>query len=210
LLVIAADVPLKLTFVAPARPVPVIVTEAPIAPFFGARFVIFGVTVKFAAVVMEPPDVVTVIGPVVAAFGTVVTIDVAVLLLITAAVPLKETAGAANPVPLMVTLVPAGPLAGEKPEIVGTWTTVKVDGLVATPPGVVTETNPVVAAAGTIAVIANAVSPVIVAAAPLNVTDVAPLRFVPEIVTAVPVGPVAGARPVIVGARMTVKLANVV
>ena len=74
----------------------------------------------------------------------------------------------------------------------------------------VTVTNPVVAPAGTIAVIAKAVSPVIVATVPLNVTDVAPLRFVPDIVTAVPAGPVAGARPLIVGGCTTVKLAAVV
>ena len=41
---------------------------------------------------------------------------------------------------------------------------------------------------------------------PLNVTAVAPLKFVPLSVTLVPTGPPAGAKLVIVGAGMTVKL----
>jgi hypothetical protein len=55
-------------------------------------------------------------------------------------------------VPLMVTLVPTGPLAGVKLVIVGALaTTVKLFVLVAVPPGVVTLSGPVVAAAGTVA-----------------------------------------------------------
>ena len=41
---------------------------------------------------------------------------------------------------------------------------------------------------------------------PLNVTAVAPVKFVPLIVTPVPTGPLVGAKLVIVGAGMTVKL----
>jgi hypothetical protein len=56
-------------------------------------------------------------------------------------------------VPLMVTLVPTGPLAGVKLVIVGgaLLTTVKLLVLVAVPPGVITLSGPVVAAAGTVA-----------------------------------------------------------
>jgi hypothetical protein len=54
-------------------------------------------------------------------------------------------------VPLMVTLVPSGPLVGEKFEIAGGFTTVKLLVLIAVPPGVVTLTGPVVAPAGTVA-----------------------------------------------------------
>ena len=54
-------------------------------------------------------------------------------------------------VPLMVTLVPSGPLAGEKFEIVGGLVTAKLFALVALPPVVVTVTGPVVAPAGTVA-----------------------------------------------------------
>ena len=54
-------------------------------------------------------------------------------------------------VPLIVTLVPTGPLAGAKLEIVGGLTTVKLPLLVAVPPGVMTLSGPVVAPAGTVA-----------------------------------------------------------
>ncbi len=41
---------------------------------------------------------------------------------------------------------------------------------------------------------------------PLNVTAVAPVRFVPVITTLVPTGPLVGLKLVIVGAPITVKL----
>ena len=57
-------------------------------------------------------------------------------------------------VPVMTTLVPTGPLVGEKLVIVGAEAvTVKLVELVAVPPGVVTEMVPVVAPAGTVDVI---------------------------------------------------------
>ena len=62
----------------------------------------------------------------------------------TAVAPLKF-------VPLIVTLVPTGPLVGVKLAIVGAVLTVKLAALVAVPPGVVTLTGPVVAADGTVA-----------------------------------------------------------
>ena len=66
--------------------------------------------------------------------------------------PLKVTAVApVKFVPLMVTLVPSGPVVGEKLVIEGALTTVKLFALVAVPPGVVTLTGPVVAPAGTVA-----------------------------------------------------------
>ena len=66
------------------------------------------------------------------------------LLNLTAVAPVKF-------VPLIVTLVPAGPLAGVKLVIVGALDTVKLLALVAVPPGVVTLIGPVVAPAGTVA-----------------------------------------------------------
>ena len=54
-------------------------------------------------------------------------------------------------VPLMVTLVPTGPLAGVKLVIVGGLITVKLPALVAVPPGVVTLIVPAVAPEGTVA-----------------------------------------------------------
>ena len=70
-----------------------------------------------------------------------------------AAVPLNVTAVApVKFVPLIVTLVPTGPLVGAKLVIVGALApTVKLLALVAVPPGVVTVSGPVVAPAGTVA-----------------------------------------------------------
>ena len=66
--------------------------------------------------------------------------------------PLNRTAVA--PVkfePLIVTLVPTGPLAGVKLVIVGAAMTAKFVALVAVPPAVVTLSGPVVAPVGTVA-----------------------------------------------------------
>lgn len=64
---------------------------------------------------------------------------------------------------------------------------------------------------GTVAEIDVADVKVIVAAAiPLNLMAVAPVRFVPVIVTLVPTEPVAGVKLVIVGGGVTVKLAVLV
>ena len=70
-----------------------------------------------------------------------------------AAVPLNQTVDApVKFVPLIVTLVPTGPLAGAKLVIVGALAvTVKLVALVAVPPAVVTLTGPVAAPAGTVA-----------------------------------------------------------
>ena len=70
-----------------------------------------------------------------------------------APVPLNRTAlTLVNPVPLIVTAVPALPLVGEKLEIVSPLVpvTVKLMLLVPVPAGVVTETCPVVAPLGTV------------------------------------------------------------
>src|SRR2546430_17702936 len=64
--------------------------------------------------------------------------------------------------------------------------------------------GPVVAPAGTVARIAVAEVTVKVALTPLNVTEVAPLKFVPLIVTLVPTGPLVGEKLAIVGPLTTV------
>src|SRR5882672_1999574 len=106
----------------------------------------------------------------------------------------------------MVTLVPAGPLAGVKLVIVGELITVKLPALVAVPPGVVTLIVPVVAPAGTVAWIEVAELTVKLALAPLNATAVVPVKLVPLMVTLVPTGPLAGVKLVIVGGLITVKV----
>jgi hypothetical protein len=76
---------------------------------------------------------------------------------------------------------------------------VKVAALVAVPPGVVTLIVPEVAPAGTLAVIDAAELTVKVALVPLNETAVAPVKFVPLMVTLVPTDPLVGEKLVIVG-----------
>jgi hypothetical protein len=80
--------------------------------------------------------------------------------------------------------------------------------LVAVPPGVVTVILPSVAPVGTVAVIwVDEFTVNTVAATPLNLTAVAPVKFVPAITTEVPTGPEVGVKLVIVGtAAPTVKL----
>ena len=118
--------------------------------------------------------------------------------------PLNVTAVApVKFVPLSVTLLPTGPLVGVKLVSVGAGMTVKLLVLVAVPPGVVTRSGPVVAPVGTVAWIAVPEVTVKLALTPLNVTVVAPVKFVPLIVTLVPTGPLVGAKLVIVGALPT-------
>ena len=212
LIVNVADVPLNLTEVAPVRLVPVIATLVPAVPDAGVKLVMVGdgcVTVKALGEVALPPGVVTRIEPVVAAAGTVVVICVALFTVNVAAVPLKESAEApVKFVPVITTLVPEVPLVGVKLEIAGAGRfTVKFPAELADPPGVATEIFPVVAPTGTGAVICVALVTVNVAAVPLNDKAVAPIRFVPVTVTLTPTSPLAGVKPVIVGAAgVTVKL----
>lgn len=80
-------------------------------------------------------------------------------------------------VPVIVTVVPTGPLGGLKLIIVGGPRIVKLPAETAIPPGVVTVIVPVVVPFATVAVIC--VEPVTVkllAAVPWNLTAVAPFR----------------------------------
>jgi len=164
------------------------------------------VTVKLEALVAVPPGVVTLIVPVVAPVGTVAVICVAELTVNVAFVPLNFTAVApVNAVPVIVTLAPTSPLVGEKLVMVGGNTTVKLLALVAVPPGVVTLIVPVVAPAGTVAVICVAELTVNVALVPLNFTAVAPVYAVPVTVTLAPTAPLLGEKLVIEGGGITVK-----
>src|ERR1043166_6562973 len=123
-----------------------------------------------------------------------------------AATPLKFTALApVKFVPVIVTLVPAGPLAGEKLVIVGG--TRKFAELVAVPPAVVTLNGPVVTPAGAVAwIVVSEATEKLPAAVPLNFTAVAPVKFVPVIVTLVPAAPLVGVKLAIVGGCDTLKL----
>src|SRR5688572_22729301 len=163
-------------------------------------------TVKSPELVAVPPGVVTTILPVVAPEGTAVLICVLETTVKVAMVPLKRTLVApVKFVPVIATDVPTGPLAGANEAIVGAWMTVKSPVLVAVPPGVVTTILPVVAPEGTAVLICVLDTTVKVATVPLKRTLVAPVKFVPLIVTDVPTGPFAGANDVIVGAWTTEK-----
>jgi hypothetical protein len=187
-----------------ASAVTVIVPET-VAPSVGEVIATVGgvvsvSTVKLLLLVAVPPGVVTLIGPVVAPEGTVARISVADATVKLALTPLKRTAEAPLKwLPVMSTIVPAGPLVGEKPVIVGGGMTVKLLLLLAVPPGVVTLIGPVVAPAGTVAWIAVAELTVKPAFTSLKRTAVAPPKFVPLIVTLVPAGPLVGEKPVMVG-----------
>ena len=77
----------------------------------------------------------------------------------------------------------------------------------AVPPGVVTLIGPVVAPLGTVAEIEVEEFTEKLALVPLNVTDEAPVKFVPLIVTVNPTCPLVGVKLVMVGAlAVTVKL----
>src|SRR5207247_3814250 len=126
---------------------------------------------KVVELVAVPPDVVTLIAPLVAPDRTVAVTCVSELTVKEAAAPLKATAVA--PVkwePVIVTPVPIGPLVGANELIVGAegaTVTVKVVELVAVPPDVVTLIAPLVAPDGTVAVTCVSELTVKEAAAPL-------------------------------------------
>jgi len=82
--------------------------------------------------------------------------------------------------------------------------TVKLFADVAVPPGLVTAIFPVLVPLATVAVICVALFTTYVAALPLNVTAVVPVKFVPVTTTPVPTGPVVGVKLVIVGGTTTV------
>ena len=196
-----ADVPLKVTAVAPVKFAPLTTTLAPTLPLAGVNPVIRGATVKVAALVAVPPGVVTLIGPVVAVAGTVAVICVLLLTVNAAATPLNLAAVApVNAEPVIVTCVPGAPLVGENDVIVGA--TAKFAELIALPAGVVTPILPVVAPAGTVAVILMAEFTVNAAAVPLKATAVAPVKFAPLMTTLAPAAPLAGVKPVIRGVTM--------
>ena len=92
---------------------------------------------------------------------------------------------------------------GVAPRAKGAVVTVKLAALVAVPSSVVTVIGPVIAPLGTVVVIVPELLTVNVAALPANETAVAPVKFVPLIVTPVPTAPIAGANDVRAG--VTVK-----
>jgi hypothetical protein len=166
----------------------------------------FQFTVKLVALAALPPVVVTFMGPLFAPLGTVAVMVSESITVNPADLPANITLD--TPVkfdPLIVTCVPTAPLGGEKPVMVGGGMNVKLAPLVATPAGVVTESGPLVAPFGTVAMIFMPLN-LKVALVPLKVTRVAPFRFVPLMVTAVPIPPIVGEKLVMVGGAPPVTL----
>jgi hypothetical protein len=154
----AALVPWNLTAVAPVKPEPRIVTVVPARPESGEKLEIVGGsgTVNGSALVAVPPGPVTVIGPVVEPALTMAVIRVSELTVkLFALVPWNLTALiSVNESPVIVTLVPAMPLVGEKSSIEGAGgITVNMRTLVAVPPGPVIRIGPLVVPGATTAVI---------------------------------------------------------
>jgi hypothetical protein len=159
-----------------------------------------------------PAAVVIEIGPVFAPDGTAAAIwwSETTLNVVAAVEPNVTVVAPVKFAPLIVTVVPTGPLVGVNPLTVGgeaggavTENAVEV---VAVPPEVVTEIGPLVAPLGTVAVICVSLATLYAAAwVPLNLTLDAPVNPPPVIVTLVPGGPDPGLKPLIDGA-VTVEL----
>lgn len=158
---------------------PAMVTDAPTAPVVGERLVILGAgtTVKLIPLVFTPLAFATTL-PFVALVGTVVTIEVALQLMMVAAIPLNLTVPVpwVEPklVPVIVTEAPTAPVVVDKLVMLGVANTVNDLPPLATPL-TVTTTLPVVAPVGTVATIEVALQLVIVVAVvPLNLTVLVP------------------------------------
>jgi predicted Kef-type K+ transport protein len=112
--------------------------------------------------------------PVVAPVGTTAVILVALQFVIVAVVPLNCTlplpCEAPKFDPAITTDEPTAPEFGVMLLILGAGVTVKLNPLLAIPPAAVTTTFPVIAPAGTVAVMVEALQFVTVAVVPANIT----------------------------------------
>src|SRR5437588_387366 len=202
----SARTPLKSTPVAPPKALPLIVTLAPTSAEPGEKPATRGVTSRVAALVAVPPGVVTVICPSLAVAGTISRNWVRERTLKPALTPCTLTAlTPPKPVPSTTTGLPGAWPAGAKPEIVGTAR--KPLALTAVPPAVVTVMRPLVALAGTWAVIWWSESTLALpSGTPLNLTAVTSVKPEPAIVTVAPAGALPGLTEVIRGSTRKVPL----
>jgi hypothetical protein len=212
-LVTVANTPLKetvpLPWVAP-KLLPEIVTAVPVVPEVGERLVMEGpgTTVKFTPLLLTPLAKTTTL-PVVAPAGTVATMLLALQLVTVANVALNLTVP--DPwlepkfEPAIVIDAPIASDAGDRLEMLGAGTTVKVKPLLAVPL-TVTTTLPVVAPEGTVATMVLFPQLVTLAVRPLNLTVLLPWELPnpdPLIVTEAPMAPDVGERLEILGAAKT-------
>jgi hypothetical protein len=202
-----AAMPPKLTAVAPVKLLPLISTVAPAAALVGEKLVMDGGLMK-----VKPPSVPVPPGPVAetlplalpTATTAVICVEETTVKLV-AAVPPKLTA--VTPVkfvPVSVTVAPAAALVGAKLVIFGGPMKVNPARL-PVPPGVVTATAPLAPAATTAVICVDETTLKLVAAVPPKLTPVAPLKFVPIIVTVTACAALVGVKEVIVGGGINVK-----
>jgi hypothetical protein len=192
------------------KPDPLIVTSVFTAPLAGEIEVICGPgTVKFTSALLRTPATFTVIDPLIAVGGTLITICVSDQLTTTGVAPRMEIVlvpcVAPKPLPFTWTCncVPAGPLEGTSPLMSGPgylYTTSELLVMLLT----LTVTGPVEALLGALATILVSLHVLGVAEKPLKET-VAPVGFVawnpePLMVTEVPDTPPVGEMLVICGA----------
>jgi hypothetical protein len=212
--ILAGYVP-KSTSVAPANPVPLIVTGVPPAtgPVAVERPVNIGPpyvnwSAATTALVPNGPITRTSLIPVATCPEEVTVIWVSVTLRILAGyVPKSTSVAPANPVPLIVTGVPPNtpPVAGERPVNIGPpYVNWSAGTIALVPPGAITRTSwiPVATCPEEVTVIwVSETVRILAGYVPKSTSDV-PANPVPLIVTGVPPNtpPVAGERPVTLGA----------
>lgn len=189
------------------------VTALPKFPEVGERLVMLGAnpTMKGAALLANPFTVTTTF-PLVAPVGTGTVMLPLAQLVGEPATPLKVTVPGELPkfAPAMVIEVPTGATDGDRLLMLGAPPTLNAIPLL-TWPLTVTITFPVVAVAGTTAVMMLSFQLVVAAVTPLKATVFGPCsnpKFEPLMVTAEPAGPIFGDKLVMVGAS-TVKRAPV-
>jgi hypothetical protein len=211
-LVGVAVVPLNFTRLVPCgmpKPEPAIVTAVLTVPEAGVSEEMLGGGITGKLTEFEAPPCVTITGPVVAVAGTATTICVLLQLVGLPAMPLKVTTPATDPkfVPLMATEPPARAALGEMLLILGAGIVNDVL-LLAIPMLVVTTKLPLVASAGTLALMLVLLHEITGAEVPLKVTVPAVVpKLLPLIATAVPAVPERGATELTTGGGTTVNVA---
>jgi len=208
---LAAAVPPNVTAVAPVKLLPLISTVAPAAALVGVKLVIFGGDTN-----VNPPSVPVPPGPVaetlplaLPAATTAVICVAETTVKLAAGVPPKLTAVTpVKLVPVSVTVAPTAALVGVKLVIFGGGINVNPAN-VPVPPGVVTATAPVAPAATTAIICVEETTLKLIAGVPPKATAVAPLKFVPVIVTVAPCAALVGVNAVTVGGGIKVNPACV-
>lgn len=178
--------PPNVTFVVCNKLTPVIVTSVPTGPLGGEKLRICGVTKKLVALLAFPPGVLMTIFPVSAPLGTTAAtcVSESTVKLVAATPPNVTFLVCVRLAPVIVTDVPTIPVGGVKLAICGVTRNLWL--LFSVPPGVATDTKPVIAPAGTVA--ARKVSDFTTnwADLPLNKTLVVPVNPCPRTSTFFP------------------------